>query len=180
MSRVLAWARTLAQHISRHWSVRANVHVGHDVHIGPMSVLWAPRTLVVEPDVYIGKFCTIEVNGAIGAGSMIANSVGIVGRRDHDMRCVGRSIRRSPWVGDEGAQFSSDAVLVGRDVWVGYGAIILAPVVIGRGAVVAAGAVVTSDVEPYSIVAGNPAAKIGCRFTEEERVRHEAQIDGSE
>jgi maltose O-acetyltransferase len=48
-------------------------------------------------------------------------------------------------------------------VWIGYRAMILPGVRIGEGAVVGAGAVVTRDVAPYTIVAGNPARKIGER-----------------
>ena len=54
-------------------------------------------------------------------------------------------------------------VIIGDHVWIAYRAIILPGVKIGDGAVVAAGAVVTGDVEPYSIVAGSPARKIGER-----------------
>jgi acetyltransferase-like isoleucine patch superfamily enzyme len=46
---------------------------------------------------------------------------------------------------------------IGRDVWIGANAVILGGVTIGDGAVVAAGAVVTKDVEAGTIVAGNPA-----------------------
>ena len=58
--------------------------------------------------------------------------------------------------------------VIGNDVWIGYGATVLNGVNIGDGAVVAAKAVVTKDVEPYSIVAGNPARTIRKRFTEHE------------
>ena len=54
-------------------------------------------------------------------------------------------------------------VLIGDRVWIGYRAIILPGVTIGEGAVIGAGAVVTRNVEPYAIVAGNPARKIGER-----------------
>ncbi len=59
-------------------------------------------------------------------------------------------------------------VTIGNDVWIGYGARILNGVHIGDGAIVATGAVVTKDVEPYSIVGGVPAKKIGQRFNDEE------------
>lgn len=54
-------------------------------------------------------------------------------------------------------------VLIGDRVWIGYRAIILPGVTLGEGAVVGAGAVVTRDVPPFTIVAGNPARKIGER-----------------
>ncbi|GLK83199.1 DapH/DapD/GlmU-related protein [Ancylobacter defluvii] len=55
-------------------------------------------------------------------------------------------------------------VTIGHDVWIGHGAIVLPGRRIGDGAVVAAGAVVTKDVAPYSIVGGNPARPIRARF----------------
>jgi len=58
-------------------------------------------------------------------------------------------------------------VLIGNDVWIGWGAIILSNVSIGDGACIGAGAVVTRDVEPYTIVAGNPAQPIGKRFDDD-------------
>lgn len=57
-------------------------------------------------------------------------------------------------------------ISIGHDVWIGHGAIILPGRNIGIGAVVAAGAVVTKDVAPYTIVAGNPAKPIRRRFPE--------------
>lgn len=54
-------------------------------------------------------------------------------------------------------------VIIQDQVWIGYRAIVLPGVVIGEGAVVGAGAVVSKDVDPFSIVAGNPARKIGER-----------------
>lgn len=54
--------------------------------------------------------------------------------------------------------------VVGNDVWLGHGATVLPGVRIGDGAVVAAGAVVTADVPPYTIVGGNPARRIRQRF----------------
>lgn len=60
------------------------------------------------------------------------------------------------------------SVVIGNDVWLGYGAKIIEGVTIGDGAVVAAGAVVTKDVPPYAIVGGVPAKVIKYRFLEED------------
>jgi acetyltransferase-like isoleucine patch superfamily enzyme len=75
---------------------------------------------------------------------------------------------RSPVFADRGGD-----VLIGDRVWIGYRAIVLPGVTIGEGAVIGAGAVVTKDVEPYVIVGGNPARKIG------ERVAAQDMGDGS-
>lgn len=58
-------------------------------------------------------------------------------------------------------------IVIGNDVWIGYGALIRRGVTIGDGAVVGARAVVTRDVPPYTIVAGVPAAPIRPRFSED-------------
>lgn len=56
--------------------------------------------------------------------------------------------------------------VVGNDVWIGYKATIMPGVTIGDGAIIGSGAVVTKDVEPYSIVGGNPTKTIRKRFDE--------------
>lgn len=65
---------------------------------------------------------------------------------------------QSPLFSDRGGD-----VVIGDRVWIGFRAIILPGVTIGEGAIVGAGAVVTRNVEPFTIVAGNPAKKIGER-----------------
>jgi acetyltransferase-like isoleucine patch superfamily enzyme len=164
--------RSLFQVINRRYAVRANVHILGRVHIGVGTTLWAPHDLTVHEEVYIGKRCTIEVDGTIGQGTLIANDVGLVGRRDHDFRAVGVLMRRAPWVGELRGP-DTGVVNVEADVWIGFGAIVLSPCVIGRGAIVAAGAVVTKDVPAYAIVAGNPATQIAWRFSENEIAEHE-------
>jgi virginiamycin A acetyltransferase len=56
---------------------------------------------------------------------------------------------------------------IGNDVWIGYNATIMAGVTIGDAAIIATNATVIKDVEPYSIVGGNPAKEIKKRFSEE-------------
>ena len=58
-------------------------------------------------------------------------------------------------------------IIIGNDVWIGYEAIIMAGVHVGNGAIIAAHAVVTKDVQPYTIVGGVPARPIRKRFNEE-------------
>jgi len=59
---------------------------------------------------------------------------------------------------------SKGPIVIDDDVWIGYGSIILSGIVIGRGACIAAGSVVTKDVKPYTVVAGNPAKMVKLRF----------------
>ena len=69
--------------------------------------------------------------------------------------------------------------IVGDDVWIGFRAVINAGIRIGNGAIVAAGAVVTKDVEPYTIIGGVPARQIGQRFPRlEDRAIHERALSG--
>lgn len=57
--------------------------------------------------------------------------------------------------------------VIGHDVWIGYGAVIMPGIKIGHGAIVAAKAVVSRDVPPYAIVAGNPARVVKMRFDDQ-------------
>lgn len=166
------------QMVIRLFAVRRNVSLGQRTHIGPGSVLWAPNCLSIGDDVYIGKRCTIECDGVIGSGTLIANHVGIVGRRDHDVRALGVAASRAPWVGDATGSHPGLALTVdvGPDVWIGYGAVILSGVSIGRGAIIGAGAVVTESVGPYEVVAGNPARVVGVRFTSDQQAIHERRL----
>lgn len=81
------------------------------------------------------------------------------------------------FVSDEMKKEENDAdVIIGSDVWIGARSIILKGVNIGEGAVIAAGSVVSHDVEPYSIVGGVPAKELRKRFTKEEIVAHKEKI----
>lgn len=160
----------MKRYLLRKLAVRRNVTCDSSLHVGLGSVLWAPTSLHIGRDVYLGKNVTLQVDGSVGDGTMIANSVGIVGRSDHDIHAVGRTIRRAPWVGD--VHSLSKRTKVGADVWIGYGAVVLSGVSIGDSAIVAAGSVVIHDIPANSIVAGNPARIIGERFKNAELEEH--------
>lgn len=152
---------------------------GHGLHLGARTRIWAPVSVTMGNNVYVGKDVHIECNADIGDYVMIANRVALVGRHDHDFRTVGVPIRFSPWVGGTNppSPYREEKVVIERDVWIGFGAVVLSGVCVGRGAIVAAGSVVTKSVEPYAIVGGNPARQIGQRFTEESQIAgHEQRI----
>lgn len=71
------------------------------------------------------------------------------------------------WKGVKGNPTSKGDIIIGNDVWVGQGVTFLSGISVGDGAIIGANAVVSKDVEPYSIVAGNPARKIRYRFDQQ-------------
>ena len=148
----------------RHYKIRRGFHAGRRV------VLWAPNELSIGENCYIGRYSQIECDADIGHNVIMANMVAFVGRYDHHFRHIGTPTRLSRQIRDPDYDWKGNdiKVTVGDDVWIGYGAIILSGVQIGEGSVIAAGSVVTKDVEPYTVVGGNPARKICDRFRSEE------------
>jgi acetyltransferase-like isoleucine patch superfamily enzyme len=72
------------------------------------------------------------------------------------------------------SSYSKGDIIIKNDVWIGLNCTILDGLTIGNGAVIGAGSVVTKDIEPYSIVGGNPAKVIKYRFSTELIERIEA------
>lgn len=152
-----------------------SISLGKNSTFGRGTVFYTPNKIKIGNNVYIGKYCSLEADIEIGNDVLIGNNVGLIGRYDHDYTCIGKSIKDSPWIGDDDYSFKgkNKKIEIENDVWIGYGAIIMTGVKIGRGAVIAAGSLVLKDVEPYTIVGGNPAKVIGKRFTEEQIIEHE-------
>ena len=152
---------------------------GRNIHIGKSGRLWAPNFLYIGNNTYIGKYVCIEANVKIGKNCLIANSVKMVGRADHDYSAIGYPIRFAPWIGDLDSEDPARLkfIDIGSEVWIGIGVIILGPISIGKGAIIAAGSVVTKSIEPYAIVGGNPARFIKMRFSPKEIINHERKIN---
>lgn len=129
--------------------------------------IWSPhKDVSFGNQVQFGPHCKIQCDIEFGNAVLMASNVAFVGRDDHVTNIPGKTI----WDSGRGDSFKTH---VGNDVWIGHGAIVIAGVTIGDGAIVAAGSVVTKDVEPCTIVGGNPARFIKNRFsTEEEKDRH--------
>jgi acetyltransferase-like isoleucine patch superfamily enzyme len=170
--------RGLHNRLSRHRTIRSNVTVGIGFRFGLRTILWAPKSLTLGNNVHLGSDVRIEVDGTIGDGVLIANGVGIVGRRDHDMKQIGLSIQASEWVGDNIAELSLP-VAIGSDVWIGFGAIVLSGVSIGDSSVIGAGAVVTTDIPPNVVAIGNPAKIVSNRFDGESLLQHWLALERS-
>ena len=140
--------------------------IGRGFHAGRRVVMWAPNRIVIGENCYIGRYSQIECDAEIGHNVIMANMVAFVGRYDHHFQHVGTPTRLAQQIRDPDYDWKGSdlKVVVGDDVWIGYGAIILSGIVLGEGCVVASGAVVTKDVEPYVVVGGNPAKPICGRF----------------
>jgi len=117
---------------------------------------------------FCGYDCTI-LNCDVGGFCSIANNV-IIGGARHPMEWVSMSPVFSSRKDSVKKKFSmhtksSDLrTIIGNDVWIGEKSLIKAGVMIGDGAVIGMGSVVTRDVQPYAIVAGSPAKEIRKRF----------------
>ncbi len=97
---------------------------------------------------------------------------------DHRIDLVGKYIT-DVTVADktvDGVNPFDQPVVIEDDVWCGANVTILKGVTIGRGSVVAAGAVVTKSFPPYSIIGGVPARLLRMRFTEDEIAEHERRL----
>lgn len=152
-----------------------NIHLGNNSTFGRGTVFYAPTKINIGDNVYIGKYCTLETDIIIKDDVLLGNNIGLIGKYDHDYTQIGTSIKDSPQIRDADYSFKGKGlkIEIENDVWIGYGSIIVSGVTIGRGAIVAAGSVVLNDVEPYSIVAGNPAKLMKMRFTPEQIKEHE-------
>lgn len=103
--------------------------------------------------IIIGKYCSIAKDVVFLGLSHIYNHLS--------------TYACSPFSEDKQLYRKGDTI-IGNDVWIGYGAVIMSGVKIGDGAVVGVRSVVTTDVPDYSIVAGNPAKVIKFRYTDEQ------------
>jgi len=123
----------------------------------------------VSPDLKAGKYGILGNYGYIcpnvimGNYVLIAPELAIVGG-DHRFDIPGKPIIFS-------GRPDMPCTIIEDDVWIGRRVIINAGVTIGKGAIVAAGSVVTKNVAPYSIVGGVPAQLIKMRFSQEEELR---------
>jgi acetyltransferase-like isoleucine patch superfamily enzyme len=129
----------------------------------------------------MGKYSQIECDARIGDNVILANFVALVGKYDHAYQEPGIPIAYSQRIRNPHYDWKGidSEIVIDDDVWIGFGSIVLGGVRIGEGSIVAAGSVVTKDVEPYSIYAGVPAKKVGDRFdSPEDLARHKRLLEG--
>jgi acetyltransferase-like isoleucine patch superfamily enzyme len=109
------------------------------------------RRISVGERTVINRGCYLDGRGGLTLGSDVSVSPD----------CYLLSLTHDPR--DPGFAAQARPVSIGDRAWIGARALILPGVTVGEGAIVGAGAVVTRDVEPFAIVAGNPARKVGER-----------------
>ncbi|HSH38115.1 MAG TPA: acyltransferase [Chthoniobacterales bacterium] len=138
-------------------SLGANCTLEHDIYF-KYDGIWAPGpTIVVRDRVFIGFGCEFNVRRRleIGAECLIASGCKFI---DHDHGTERGAIPMREQIAGAEAE-----IVLEEDVWLGVNVVVLKGVRVGRGAIVAAGAVVTSDVPPYEIWGGVPARRLGER-----------------
>lgn len=124
-----------------------NISIGNNCSIGEESLFITTKAKVIIGDdvIFAPRVTVVSGNHRLDMKNRLINSV-----KDNE---------KLP-------ENDADVIFEG-DNWIGTGAIILKGVTVGRGSVVAAGSVVTKNVEPFSIVGGCPAKKIKMRFEKE-------------
>jgi acetyltransferase-like isoleucine patch superfamily enzyme len=132
--------------------VRENVTIGKDCNLG--------RNVYVGPGVKIGNNVKIQNNVLIYEPAMIADGVFIGPGAIFTNDLYPRAITQNGMKKTE-EDWNREGVTVGHGASIGAGAICVAPVKIGKWAMIAAGSVVTKDVLDFSLVAGVPAKQIG-------------------
>lgn len=137
-----------------------NIELGHRAMIGRFTTVAVsyhegnePPRLIIGDNTYIGENNNIRVAGGliqIGKDCMISQNITMVSS-NHETT-PGTPMREQGW------STHNNHIIIGNDVWIGANSVILPGVKISDGAVIAAGSIVTKDVEENTIVAGNPAS----------------------
>ena len=156
---------------------RAMRHCGRGVYLRPMSSdIKGVRNLSVGDGTSIPKGATLYCTDApltIGRKVIFGPRPTIV-TGDHRTNLIGKYI--IDVTTEEKLPENDQPVVIEDDVWCGANVTILKGVTIGRGSIVAAGAVVTHSFPPYSVIGGVPAKLLKMRFTPEEIVEHERML----
>lgn len=147
---------------------RQGINLGDHVTIGPGTMIRPTgyysgdigEGLSIGHDSRIGAMGWVGCSGLVRIGAYVMIGAGVrIGAGQHNFEDVTRPMTL------QGSRL--EPIVIEDDCWLGFDAIILAGVTIGRGSIVAAGSVVTKDVPPYSIVAGAPARVIRSRLDQQ-------------
>jgi acetyltransferase-like isoleucine patch superfamily enzyme len=145
----------------------AGAHLGHDVYVSPRALLAADELHVgdrcylaagsyVTHDLRTGDDCTVNPYAVVRGSVRLGNGVRIGAHAS----VLGFNHSMDPELPVHAQPTMTSGIVIGDDVWIGSSSIVLDGVHIGDHAVIGAGAVVTKDVEPWSVMGGNPARRI--------------------
>ena len=145
-------------HIEKGFSANySNLIIGNDVHFGKNNLfMCAIAPITIHDHVMFGPNVTV-VSG------------------DHRIDAVGYFMTEI--TAKDKKKTNDQSIVFLGDNWIGANATILKGVTIGEGAIISAGAVVTKDVRPYTVVAGVPAKEIAKRFSEQEIIEHKKVLN---
>lgn len=141
--------------------------IGSDTHIrGQLLVLRYGGAIKIGNNCYIGDGTRIWSGESVKIGNnvLVSHNVSIIDTNSHELDYLERAeryvdlIENGSWRNK--GSILTKSIVIEDYVWVSFGAIILKGVTIGKGSIVAAGAVVTKNVEPWTVVAGNPAVVV--------------------
>ena len=147
-------------------------HLGEDVSLVPPLTISNPENVFIYDHCVIfgGVILNTHSRFVMKHNSGAAQGFTVVGG-DHPQK-VGFLFGQTKKSEAERSQLDRD-IIVEEDVWIGVNVTLLAGVTLGRGCVVAAGAVVTKNMPPYSVVGGVPARVIKFKWTIDEIMEHE-------
>ena len=160
--------------IKNHRRDHEAIQIGHNSHIrGELLVFGHGGKIIIGDYCYVGENTRIWSGTKISIGdrTLIAHSVNVFDNLIHPISPKERHVHFKNIISSghpTNINLKDKPVTIGCDVLIGAQAIILKGVSIGNGAIVGAGSLVTKDVPPYTMVAGNPAHIIRV-LTEEER-----------
>lgn len=153
-------------------------YCGKNVHLGEPALLSDYSQVLMYDNTEIGDgFCLVSRGGKLIMKHKACAATGLTVITGNHAREIGM------YFNDYACHAENDIekdVIVEEDVWLGTNAVLLSGVKVGRGATVGAGAVVRSNVPPYSIVTGNPAKVVGFSFKPEEIIEHEKALYSEE
>lgn len=141
--------------IEKDVSIAWNCNLSGEIHIGEGTNINGKNNMI--GDISVGKYCAIAPRSRVRTD-------------DHPTHHPAMQAQLYDEIEAEmGTEEAGGPVEIGHDVWICADAKILSGVTVGNGSIIGANAVVTDDVEPYSLVAGNPAEHKNYRFEPKKR-----------
>lgn len=141
-SRILAMLETLGH--------GGRIEIGSSCFIGENTRIWSAMSVKIGDRVLISHDVNIHDSNS--------HSVSAASRAEHFKKIFSSGHPKIL------TDVTTNSIVIENDVWIGFGSSIFKGVTVGEGAIVGACSVVTKDVAPYTIVAGNPARVIGSSF----------------